>query len=158
MRFHCATFSETDMLAKTCSHRWLFSDNTFALCRLLDAEKQGASSETGEMLKPATARWLLEPTYQEMGSLFTHINKQHWLWRLSKGKWSCGAGGRDLTVYGYKTCENLGMWEGTNVYISMGNDPPKRKKLQIVVKVVVWIQAVFPLLPAVFQRASQGRL
>ena len=149
------------MLAKTCSHRWLFSENTFALCCLL-AEKQGASSETGKMIKPATARWLLEPTYQEMGSLFTHINKQHWLWKLSKGKWSCwGRGGGDLTVYGYKTCEKLGdMRWYERIYISVWEmTPPKeRKKLRIVVKVVVWIQAVFPLLPAVFQRASQGRL
>ena len=149
------------MLAKTCSHRWLFSENTFALCCLL-AEKQGASSETGKMLKPATARWLLEPTYQEMGSLFTHINKQHWLWKLSKGKWSCwGRGGGDLTVYGYKTCEKLGdMRWYERIYISVWEmTPPKeRKKLRIVVKVVVWIQAVFPLLPAVFQRASQGHL
>ena len=149
------------MLAKTCSHRWLFSENTFALCCLL-AEKQGACSETGKMLKPATARWLLEPTYQEMGSLFTHINKQHWLWKLSKGKWSCwGRGGGDLTVYGYKTCEKLGdMRWYERIYISVWEmTPPKeRKKLRIVVKVVVWIQAVFPLLPAVFQRASQGHL
>ena len=116
------------MLAKTCSHRWLFSENTFALCCLL-AEKQGASSETGKMIKPATARWLLEPTYQEMGSLFTHINKQHWLWKLSKGKWSCwGRGGGDLTVYGYKTCEKLGDMRWYERIYQYGRWPPQKRE------------------------------
>ena len=66
-----------------------------------------------------------------------------------------------MTVYGYKTCEKLGdMRWYERIYISVWEmTPPKeRKKLRIVVKVVVWIQAVFPLLPAVFQRASQGHL